>query len=214
MILLIDNYDSFVYNLARYLEELGQDVRVMRNDAIQVSEIEPSFAPDAIVLSPGPCDPDRAGICVELVRTLSGRVPILGVCLGHQAIARAFGARVHASGFPRHGVASRVTHDRRGIFTGLPNPLEAARYHSLVVDPNTLPEILEVSATTREHGPGMEESETVMALRHRTHHTVGLQFHPESVLTPCGHDLLANFLRQVGITTGDRRDESVVAEVS
>ncbi len=193
MILVVDNYDSFVHNLARYVRELGRDTRVVRN-----TEISPAGArelrPELIILSPGPCDPARAGASVPLVRELSGEVPILGVCLGHQAIAEAFGGRVGRAHRPRHGVASAIEHDGEGIFRGLPNPFPAGRYHSLVVDPDSLPADLEVTAWTRDPW-----GRTVMAMRHRRHPTIGVQFHPESVLTPCGHLVLANFLALVGI---------------
>jgi anthranilate synthase/aminodeoxychorismate synthase-like glutamine amidotransferase len=198
MILLIDNYDSFVHNLARYFVELGQEVRVVRNDDVGVADVR-ALAPGAVVLSPGPCDPARAGICVELVREMSGEVPILGVCLGHQAIAMAFGGRVLPSGAPRHGVASAVTHDGHGVFENLPNPLQAARYHSLVVERASLPTELKVTAVSHD-GDGVQgPSETIMAIRHFKHPTVGVQFHPESVLTPCGHQFIGNFLRWAGM---------------
>ena len=191
MILLIDNYDSFVYNLARYLEELGRQTRVYRNDATTIDDIR-RLAPEAIVLSPGPCDPDRAGISLEVVRELAGEVPILGVCLGHQTIGAAFGGEI-VRGKPVHGRASRIIHDGDGIFRGLPNPFRVARYHSLVISPKELPEELEVSATT--------EDGVIMAVRHRAHAIDGIQFHPESVLTEHGHRLLANFLGFVNLAT-------------
>jgi para-aminobenzoate synthetase component 2 len=199
MILLIDNYDSFVHNLARYFRELGREAMVVRNDALSVAAVR-ELAPDAVVLSPGPCDPAAAGVSVPLVRALSGHLPILGVCLGHQAIAAAFGGRVVRSGHPCHGVASPVHHDGRGVFEGLPDPLWAGRYHSLVVEPELPPE-LEVAAVA--HDPW---GETVMAIRHRFHVTVGVQFHPESVLTPGGHRLLENFLRLAGLPVAAHLD--------
>ncbi|MCZ6792438.1 MAG: aminodeoxychorismate/anthranilate synthase component II [Planctomycetota bacterium] len=190
MILLIDNYDSFVYNLARYLEELGQRTRVVRNDAIGLDEIR-DLAPAAIVLSPGPCDPAKAGISLDVVRKLPDSMPILGVCLGHQSIAAALGARV-VRGRPVHGRASRIFHDGAGVFRGLPSPFRAARYHSLVVSPDGLPDELVISATS--------EDGTVMAIRHRSRPLEGIQFHPESVLTDHGHRLLTNFLERASLT--------------
>jgi len=184
MILLIDNYDSFVYNLARYLEELGEETVVFRNRSIDIDGIR-ALAPKAIVLSPGPCDPARAGITVEVVRKLGGEIPMLGVCLGHQAIAAAYGGDV-VRGEPVHGQSAEVHHEGRGIFSDIPSPFVAGRYHSLVVSRRSLPEELEVTATL--------EDGTIMALRHRTFPVVGIQFHPESVLTEHGHKLLSNFL--------------------
>lgn len=184
MILLIDNYDSFVFTVARYLEELGQAVEVVRNDAVDVPEIR-RRAPRAVVISPGPCSPDEAGISCAVVRDLSGEVPILGICLGHQCIGQAFGARVGRAAHPMHGRASHTLHDGSGLFRGLPNPLRTGRYHSLIVE---VGEGTDLVVTARS-----EEGE-VMALRHRTHPTFGVQFHPESVLTEHGHGLLANFL--------------------
>ena len=193
MILLIDNYDSFVHNLARYLEELGQRTRVVRNDAVL------DLAPESIVLSPGPCDPSKAGICLDVVRQLGSRIPILGVCLGHQAIAEAYGGRV-VRDVPRHGHTSEVLHDGVGVFEDVPSPFPAARYHSLLVSRDGLPAELEVTARTRDG--------KIMGLRHRVHPVVGLQFHPESVLTKHGHRLLANFLRSVGTTVPATVSES------
>ena len=184
MILLIDNFDSFVFNLARYLEELGEETQVVRNDAITVDAIR-ALHPEAIVLSPGPCDPPKAGITLDVVRELGKRTPMLGVCLGHQAIGEAFGARIIRNP-PVHGRASLVLHDGRGIFRGLPNPIEVARYHSLAIERESLPDCLEVSASTSDA--------CIMAVRHRELPIVGVQFHPESVLTELGHDLLRNFL--------------------
>jgi anthranilate synthase/aminodeoxychorismate synthase-like glutamine amidotransferase len=189
MILLIDNYDSFVFNLARYVEELGVETRVVRNDAITVEEIE-HLRPQGIILSPGPCGPAESGVCLDLIAQLGPSIPILGVCLGHQAIAYAFGAKVVESGRPVHGHASLVTHTGRGLFAGLPNPLQVARYHSLVATPESLPADLEMTAWT--------EDGVVMALAHRTWPLQAVQFHPESVLTVGGHQLLANFLIAAG----------------
>jgi anthranilate synthase/aminodeoxychorismate synthase-like glutamine amidotransferase len=190
VILLIDNYDSFVHNLARYFRQLGQTTRVHRNDALALADIE-RMAPEAIVISPGPCTPREAGISVDVVRRYHPRIPLLGVCLGHQAIAEALGARVIRAPEPMHGRVSRMVHDRRGIFQGVPSPLVACRYHSLVVDPTSLPECLEITART--------EDGVVMAIRHRRFPVVGLQFHPESVLTDQGYRLLQSFLRLAGL---------------
>ncbi len=181
MIVLVDNYDSFVHNLARYLRELGWATEVVRNDARSVEEVA-ALDPAAVVISPGPCTPDDAGISVPLVRRLAGEVPVLGICLGHQCIGRAFGGRVVRARRPMHGKASPIRHDGRAEFAGMPDPLVATRYHSLVVAHDGLPEELEASAWS-------EEGE-IMALRHREHRVVGLQFHPESILTERGHDLL------------------------
>lgn len=185
MIVLIDNYDSFVYNLARYLEELGQPTLVCRNDALTVADVQ-DLQPRAIVLSPGPCGPEQAGISVELVRRLCERIPILGVCLGHQCIAAAFGGSILRAPEPVHGRVSPIEHSGEGVFAGLPRPLHAARYHSLVVSSRNLPDCLEVTATTQD---GL-----IMALQHRRLPLVGVQFHPESILTIAGHRLLYNFL--------------------
>jgi len=189
MILLIDNYDSFVFNLARYFQRLGQATHVVRNTEIGVPEAR-AFRPAAIVLSPGPCTPHEAGCSLEIVRQLSGEVPMLGVCLGHQVIAEALGGRVIRAQEPVHGRTSPILHDGRGIFAGLPSPLVGCRYHSLVVEERSLPECLEVSART--------EDGTVMAIRHRGLPLVGVQFHPESILTEHGYSLLAAFLRLAG----------------
>ena len=191
MILLIDNYDSFVYNLGRYFQRLGHEVRVVRNTAIDAAGVA-ALAPDAIVLSPGPCTPERAGCSLELVRKLHGRIPMLGVCLGHQAIAAALGGRVVRAKEPVHGRTSAVYHRGLGLFSGLPDPLVVGRYHSLVVKDDTLPDCLEVTARL---GDG-----TVMAIQHRSLPVVGLQFHPESILTECGYQLLAAFLRVAGLS--------------
>jgi anthranilate synthase/aminodeoxychorismate synthase-like glutamine amidotransferase len=193
VILLIDNYDSFVHNLARYFVRLGQRTCVVRNDAVSLDDVR-RLRPDAIVLSPGPCTPAEAGISLELVRRMHREIPILGVCLGHQAIAAAFGGRV-VRGEPMHGRTSEVFHDGRGVFAHLPQPVTACRYHSLVVEEASLPECLEVSARTADGN--------VMALRHRQYLTVGVQFHPESILTDCGYPLLAEFLHQAGLPVPD-----------
>jgi len=185
VIVVIDNYDSFTYNLVQYLQELGAEVEVYRNDRITVEGIA-ARRPESIVLSPGPKTPDQAGITLETVRTFSGKVPILGVCLGHQAIGQTFGGRVVRAPSLMHGKTSRIAHDGRTIFRGLENPFEATRYHSLVIAPDSVPAQLEVSART--------EDGVLMGLRHREHPTEGVQFHPESVLTHEGKRLLKNFL--------------------
>ncbi|MCO6441001.1 MAG: aminodeoxychorismate/anthranilate synthase component II [Nitrococcus mobilis] len=190
MLLMIDNYDSFTYNLVQYLGELGADVRVYRNDAITLDEIE-RLAPQRIVISPGPCTPNEAGISLEVVRSFSGRIALLGVCLGHQTIGQAFGAQVVHATHVLHGKVSDVYHNGYGVFSGLPNPLQATRYHSLVLDRDTLPDCLEVTAWTQNADGTLEE---IMGVRHRSLEVEGVQFHPESILTLAGHDLLRNFL--------------------
>ena len=185
MILLIDNYDSFTYNLYQYLCELGAEVRVVRNDEITVSE-EEALAPEKLVVSPGSCTPKEAGISVELIERMAGKLPILGVCLGHQCIGEAFGATVAYAGEIRHGKSSRIEHDGKGVFRGLPNPFEAIRYHSLAITPESVPECLEVTAKS--------DSGVIMGVRHREYAIEGVQFHPESIATPVGKDLLRNFL--------------------
>ena len=187
MILVVDNYDSFTFNLVQAIQSLGAEVEVHRNDEISVDDVR-AMKPDAVVLSPGPCTPTEAGVSVPLVRALSGSVPILGVCLGHQSIGAAFGGVVRRAGRVVHGKTSPVSHEGTGLFAGLPRPLQVGRYHSLVVDRPTLPEVLEVTAISDDDGE-------VMAVRHRNHPTVGVQFHPESVLTPDGPVLLRNFLQ-------------------
>ena len=185
MILVLDNYDSFVHNLARYITELGGEPLVRRNDAISVEEVL-AMAPTHLVISPGPCTPAEAGIAPELVRALAGTTPILGVCLGHQCIATALGGRIVRGARPMHGRASPIEHDGSGILAGLPSPLNAGRYHSLVVEEESLPAALRITARS-------EEGE-IMALEHREHPVFGVQFHPESVLTPSGQRILHNFL--------------------
>ncbi len=186
MLLMIDNYDSFTYNLVQYLGELGQDVRVYRNDKITLDEIA-SLAPEEIVISPGPCTPNEAGISMDVIRRFSGRIPILGVCLGHQSIGAVFGGEVIRAPRLMHGKTSPIHHDGKTIFEGLPNPFIATRYHSLIVRRENLPDCLEISAWT-------EEGE-IMGLRHRDMLVEGVQFHPESILTSDGKRLLGNFLR-------------------
>ncbi len=192
MLLMIDNYDSFTYNLVQYFGELGEDVRVYRNDEITLEQIE-ALAPDHLVISPGPCTPNEAGVSVAAIRHFAGRIPILGVCLGHQSIGQAFGGRiVHASAI-MHGKTSMIHHRDQGVFRGLPNPLEATRYHSLVIDRATLPDCLEITAWTEVDG----QMDEIMGVRHRELAVEGVQFHPESILTEHGHDMLRNFLREV-----------------
>jgi anthranilate synthase component 2 len=190
MLLMIDNYDSFTYNLVQYLGELGAEVEVARNDQIDVAAIE-RLAPSHIVISPGPGTPDDAGISMEVIRRLGGRIPILGVCLGHQAIGQAFGGRVVHARMIMHGKTSMIHHRGQGVFRGLPEPFEATRYHSLVVERSGLPECLEMTAWT-ETAPGAVDE--IMGLRHKSLPIEGVQFHPESILTERGHDLLRNFL--------------------
>jgi anthranilate synthase/aminodeoxychorismate synthase-like glutamine amidotransferase len=185
MILLIDNYDSFVHNLARYVRELGHETTVARNDAVTLGDVE-AMRPSHIIVSPGPCTPREAGISNEVIVRFGPHVPILGVCLGHQCLAAALGGEVVRASRPRHGKTSPIHHSGEGIFAGVPSPFEATRYHSLIVEPRGLPDVLEVVATTPE--------DEVMALRHRSQPTWGVQFHPESVLTEHGYTLLRNFL--------------------
>jgi anthranilate synthase/aminodeoxychorismate synthase-like glutamine amidotransferase len=192
MLLLIDNYDSFVHNLARYFNELGCETRVVRNDEVDVSDVV-QLGPQAVVISPGPCTPDEAGISVDIVKQCSGTVPILGVCLGHQAIGAAFGADIIRAKEPVHGRTSLVHHDDTSVFVGLPNPFQAARYHSLIVDEQTLSTKLSVVARAADGTP--------MAIAHQDDVTIGVQFHPESILTDHGHQLLKSFLRLAGINT-------------
>ena len=187
MLLVIDNYDSFTYNLVQYLGELGAEVLVRRNDAVTVQEVG-ELAPDGIVLSPGPCAPAQAGVTVDVIRAWGETTPILGVCLGHQAIGEAYGGRVVRAARAVHGKTSRITHDGSDLFAGLPSPLQVGRYHSLTVERATLPDALRVVATAEE------DDAEIHALRHRTHPVWGVQFHPESVLTPDGKQLLRNFL--------------------
>lgn len=186
MILVIDNYDSFTYNLVQHLGELGAELKVVRNDQVSIDEIE-SMAPAKILLSPGPCDPDAAGITLDAIRHFAGRIPLLGVCLGHQAIGQAFGGQVVRAPYLMHGKTSQILHDGRSIFEGLENPFVATRYHSLIVERASIPPALEISATTSD---GL-----VMGLRHREFFCEGVQFHPESIMTHAGKQLLRNFLK-------------------
>jgi anthranilate synthase component 2 len=190
-LLMIDNYDSFTYNLVQYFGELGANVVTHRNDAISIAEVD-NIAPDAIVLSPGPCAPDQAGICLELLAHYAERYPILGVCLGHQCIGQAFGGRIVHAPSVMHGKVSSVEHDAAGVFEGLPSPYQCTRYHSLVIDPVSLPQCLSVSATVAE-----DDGDIIMGVRHKTLLIEGVQFHPESILTDHGHALLENFMKRV-----------------
>ncbi|HET6906739.1 MAG TPA: aminodeoxychorismate/anthranilate synthase component II [Rhodanobacteraceae bacterium] len=190
MLLLIDNYDSFTFNLAQYLGELGEEVKVLRNDALDVGGIR-ALAPSRIVISPGPGTPDDAGVSLALLNATRGEVPILGVCLGHQAIGQAFGGRVVRAKQIMHGKTSPIHHRNEGVFSGLPDPFEATRYHSLVVERESLPDCLEITAWTQT---GSGELDEIMGLRHKSLPVEGVQFHPESILTRHGHDLLRNFL--------------------
>ena len=185
MLLLIDNYDSFTYNLFQYLGELGAQVEVVRNDQMTLGDIE-RMAPDHIIISPGPGNPDEAGISKDVIRRFAGEIPIFGVCLGHQCIGEVFGGIVEGAGEILHGKVSQITHDGRGVFTGLASPISATRYHSLAIRRDSMPDVLEVSATS--------ESGLIMGVRHRTLAVEGVQFHPESILTPDGHQILRNFL--------------------
>jgi anthranilate synthase component II len=189
VVFVLDNYDSFTYNLVQYIGELGAKVEVRRNDQVTIAEIE-AMHPDRIVISPGPCTPHEAGISIELIRHVAGRTPVLGVCLGHQAIGEAFGASVIRAPHLMHGKTSPVMHDNKTVFQGLPMPMTATRYHSLIVEEKDLPSELQVSAWTTEK----DGSRTIMGLRHKRHAIEGVQFHPESVLTDAGKKLVANFL--------------------
>lgn len=191
MILLIDNYDSFVYNLARYVEELGYEVRVIRNDAQSVASIR-ALRPDAIIISPGPCTPNEAGVTLELIEELKGDIPLLGVCLGHQAIGQVYGGVVARADKPVHGKTSQITHDEAGLFDGLQSPMTVTRYHSLIVELDEIESPLNVQAKTADG--------EIMALRHKDYPVFGVQFHPESILTEHGHALLSNFLKMAKAT--------------
>ncbi len=192
MLLMIDNYDSFTFNLVQYLQTLGTEVKVVRNDALSVDEIA-ALQPSHIVVSPGPCTPNEAGVSLEVIRRLGASTPILGVCLGHQSIGQVYGGDVIRAGNIMHGKTSKIRHESKGVFAGLPDGYEATRYHSLVVDKATLPAELEITAWTENADGSMEE---IMGLRHREHPVEGVQFHPESILTQHGHALLKNFLER------------------
>jgi anthranilate synthase component 2 len=192
MIVIIDNYDSFVYNLVHFLGELGAQSRVFRNDAISVDDVL-GLSPDAVILSPGPCNPDRAGICLDLVNAAAGSLPILGVCLGHQTIGQAFGGDVVRAPTIMHGKRSRILHQEQSVFAGLEDGFWATRYHSLTIEPDSVPDVLEVTAQT--------EDGVIMGLAHKEHPIHGVQFHPESIASELGHAVLANFLTLAGITS-------------
>ncbi len=190
MILMIDNYDSFTYNIVQYLGELGADVKVVRNDEITIAEIE-QMAPERIVVSPGPCTPNEAGISMPVIEYFAGKIPLLGVCLGHQSIGQVFGGKVIRARQVMHGKTSPIHHANKGVFTGLNNPLTATRYHSLIIERASLPDCLEITAWTQHEDGSMDE---IMGVRHKTLAVEGVQFHPESILTEQGHELLKNFL--------------------
>jgi anthranilate synthase component 2 len=190
MLLMIDNYDSFTYNLVQYLGELGADVRVFRNDELSVDEFR-ELQPERLVISPGPCTPNDAGLSMDLIRAFAGQVPILGVCLGHQSIAQVYGAEIIRAKHVMHGKTSLMHHDGEGVFSNLDDPFTATRYHSLIIKPESMPDCLEVTAWTESEDGSRDE---IMGVRHREFAIEGVQFHPESILTECGHDLLKNFL--------------------
>ena len=192
MLLMIDNYASFTYNVVQYLGELGADVHVHRNDEISIADIE-AMAPSKIVISPGPCTPNEAGISLQVLQHFQGKLPIFGICLGHQSIGQVFGGKIVRASHVMHGKTSPVFHNDTGVFKGLPNPVVATRYHSLVIDKETLPDCLEITAWTNNDDGSME---AIMGVRHKTLDIEGVQFHPESILTECGHELLDNFLKR------------------
>jgi anthranilate synthase component II len=192
MLLMIDNYDSFTYNVVQYLGELGAEVKVVRNDQIDIAGIE-ALQPEHIVISPGPCTPDLAGISMAVIEAFAGKLPILGICLGHQSIGQVFGGRVVRARQVMHGKTSPIYHVQQGVFAGVSNPFEATRYHSLIVEKESLPDCLEITAWTQTEAGDVDE---IMGLRHRELMIEGVQFHPESILTAHGHDLLRNFLQQ------------------
>ena len=191
MILMVDNYDSFTYNVVQYLAELKAEVKVYRNDQITIAEIE-QLAPEKIVISPGPCTPNEAGVSVEAIKHFAGKIPILGICLGHQSIGQAFGGEIVRAKQVMHGKTSMIHHNNSGVFAGLTNPYEATRYHSLVINQDTLPDCLEITAWTQNEDGSRDE---IMGVRHKEWAVEGVQFHPESILTQHGHDLLENFLK-------------------
>lgn len=186
MILMIDNYDSFVYNLVQYIGELDEEVYIKRNDEISIEEIT-KMNPEIIILSPGPCSPKEAGICIDVVKHFKGKIPILGICLGHQTIGHVFGGNITKAIRPVHGKVESITHNNKGVFENLKNPLKVTRYHSLVIENNNLPENLEITALTNEG--------EIMGIRHKKYHIEGVQFHPEAILSEMGHDILRNFIK-------------------
>lgn len=192
MLLIIDNYDSFTYNVVQYFGELKAEVEVVRNDQISLREIE-SKNPRYLVISPGPCTPNKAGVSLDVVSSFAGKIPLLGICLGHQSIGQAFGGEIVRASQVMHGKTSLIYHQGKGVFAGLPNPFQATRYHSLVVNKNSMPDCLEVTAWTQNDDGSIDE---IMGIKHRDLAVEGVQFHPESILTDCGHQLLDNFLKQ------------------
>lgn len=192
MLLMIDNYDSFTYNVVQYLLELGADVKVVRNDEITVEEIA-ALNPDHLMISPGPCNPDKAGVSMAAIQKFAGKIPVLGICLGHQSIGQVYGGEIIRAGQVMHGKTSEIYHNGTGVFAGLPSPFRATRYHSLVIDKDHLPDDLEITAWTQNADGSMEE---IMGVRHKTLNVEGVQFHPESILSEHGHELLANFLKE------------------
>ncbi|GAF57037.1 anthranilate synthase, amidotransferase component [Psychrobacter sp. JCM 18901] len=194
---MIDNYDSFTYNIVQYFGELKQDITVWRNDQVSIEQIK-TLAPDVIVIGPGPCDPDRAGISLQAIETFKGIIPILGICLGHQAIGQAFGGQVVKAGEVMHGRLSAIYHNEQGVFDGLPNPSQVTRYHSLVIDKTSLPDCFELTAWTQNADGSIEE---IMGIRHKEFAVEGVQFHPESILSEAGYQLLNNFLQTHGLAT-------------
>lgn len=191
MLLMIDNYDSFTYNVVQYLGELGADVQVFRNDQITIDQIQ-NLSPERIVISPGPCTPNEAGVSIEAIKVFAGKIPLLGICLGHQSIGQAFGGRIVHAKQIMHGKTSMIYHTDAGVFKGLESPFEATRYHSLVIEKDSLPDCLEVTAWTKTKSGDIDE---IMGVRHNEYKLEGVQFHPESILTQYGHDLLKNFLQ-------------------
>jgi anthranilate synthase component 2 len=189
---MIDNYDSFTYNVVQYLGELNADVKVVRNDEVTVADIE-AMAPEKIVISPGPCTPNEAGVSIAAIEAFAGKIPLLGICLGHQSIGQAFGGKIVRAGQVMHGKTSPIHHSDKGVFKGLSNPYQATRYHSLVIEKESLPDCLEITAWTENEDGSMDE---IMGVRHRELDVEGVQFHPESILTEHGHDLLRNFLER------------------
>lgn len=196
MILMIDNYDSFTYNLVQYFGELGEEVQIYRNDEITISQIE-MMAPDIIVISPGPCTPNEAGISMEVIEHFGSKIPLLGICLGHQSMAQVYGGKIVRAREVKHGKTSPIYHNGQGVFENLPNPFIATRYHSLIIEKASLPDCFELSAWTQEDGKADGKVDEIMGIKHKKFAMEGVQFHPESILTEHGHDLLENFLRNL-----------------